>query len=697
MLPEHPFLDASFLPRWSALTPAALTTDLNLALKKGREGISELEKLSGSYTYANTLDALREITEGVSRPWGRAGHLTAVCDHPELRQAYTALLPEVSAFFSGISLNPNLWRMLLAFAETAEAESLTGVRKRHLEETLRDFREAGADLPQEKKDRLAEIDRTLAQRTRQYSENVLDATNAWELIVDDEARLKGLPARAKAAALANARQKGLLAEGKQRWRFTLHFPSLEPFMTYLEDDDLRREMWEASTAVGRREPHDNQGLVKEILALRQEKATLLGTASFADLVLRRRMAKSGDRAIAFLEDLYQRSAEAFARENTALQEFKASLTSGTGGPLEPWEIAYYSEKERKAHYDLDEEDLRPYFPIDRVIEGLFTLTGKVFGLRITEQEAVYHEHPVEGETRPEVWHPEVKFYSLHRIADGTHLGSFYADWHPRESKRGGAWMNYLHTGGPRESGEREPHLGLICGNLTPSSEDGPALLTHREVETIFHEFGHLLHHLLGEVEVKSLNGVNVAWDFVELPSQIMENWCWHRESLDLFARHFETGETLPPELFRKMLAARRFRAGVAMMRQLQFARMDLELHHRTKKFLGADPEPLLEPLLSGYRIPTATPQPSLLYRFSHLFSSPTGYAAGYYSYKWSEVLDADAFTRFQEEGILNPKTGQAFVETILSQGNSAPPEELFRRFMGRDPDLLALLKRSGLV
>jgi oligopeptidase A len=446
-------------------------------------------------------------------------------------------------------------------------------------------------------------------------------------------------------------------------------------------------MWRAAVAVGAREPHDNTPLVSRILALRAEKAALLGKTNFAELMLERRMAGSATKAQAFVDDMADRARASFTHECRELEEFKARELGRPVARLAPWELAFWAEKLRKLRYDFDEEALRPFFPMDRVIAGLFELAGRVFGLRIAER----------APGAVEVWHPEVKFYDMHDAA-GRHVGSFYADWHPREAKRGGAWMNYLITGGPRADGTRAPHLGLICGNLTPPAGGKAALLTHGEVETIFHEFGHLLHHLLGEVEIKSLNGVNVAWDFVELPSQIMENWCWERASLDLFARHHETGAPIPDAMFKKMIAARNFRSACAVMRQSAFAKMDLLLHmHGVQAASNADIEAEARAPIADLLIPTEPPAPTIVKRFTHLFADPIGYAAGYYSYKWAEVLDADAFTRFQREGVFNREVGLDFVEHILSRGNSAPPEELFRAFLGRDPDLGALLRRSGLA
>jgi oligopeptidase A len=684
---DNPFLDRSFHIRWSLLTAAQVGPAVEAALAQAGAAIDAIEALDPVQAgYGNTFLALEQATERLNETWAKVTHLTTVADSPALREAHNAMLPQVSAFFARIPLRPELWVRLKAAAATPEAAALQGEHRRFLTETLADFRQQGADLPAEKKSRLEAVQGELAQLTQKYAENVLDATNAWELVVTDSARLRGLPEAAREAARRSALKKGHGTETQPAWRFTLHAPSQEPVMLYAEDEELRRELWRAAAAVGAAPPQDNRELIGKILALRQEKAGLLGHANFADLTLERRMAKSGAQALAFVEDMHRRVRAAFEREGRELEAFKAEQAGTAPAPLAPWETAFWAERLRRVRYDFDEEQLRPYFPLPGVVAGMFEIVHRVFGLVVTEAAA----------GAVEVWHPEVKFYAVHDAA-GRHLGSFYADWHPRESKRGGAWMNYLVTGGRRPDGTRAPHLGLICGNLTPPVGSAPALLNHREVETIFHEFGHLLHHLFGELEIKSLNGVNVAWDFVELPSQIMENWCWERASLDLFARHHETGDVIPDALFNRMVAAKNFRTAAATMRQMAFARMDLELHLHPAAYLAGDRSARLHELLRDYLVPTVPPAPTIENRFTHIFSDPTGYAAGYYSYKWAEVLDADAFTRFKREGIFNRTVGDEFVGRVLSRGNAADPMQLFVDFMGRPPDLAALLERAGLA
>ncbi|MDP0492317.1 MAG: M3 family metallopeptidase [Verrucomicrobiota bacterium JB023] len=695
MSDSHPFLSTDFHIRWSTLTPENVAADVRSAIEQAKAAIEKIKALpQEALTYANTFAALEKATEPLDRAWGRLNHLDSVSNNDAQRAALNELLPEVSAFYSAIPLDDGLWQQLKTVAE-GDLSSLDSVRRRFIEETCEGFISSGADLPADKKARMAEVSAELAQLTQKYSENVLDSTNAFELIIDDESRLAGLPESAKSAAAEDAAAKG--HEGK--WRFTLQQPSMVPVLKHAEDDELRRELWTAFSTVASEGEFDNADKVWKILELRQEKAELLGFKDFADLTLQRRMAKEGATALNFVQDLHDRIEDIFKQESLGLQEYKAAKTGAESTPLQPWEVAYWAEKQRQELYAFDDEVLRPYFSVEKVMSGMFAISSKIFGIDISERDSIYYESSSQRDGDSiEVWHPECKFYDIHDSQSKEHLGSFYADWHPRESKRGGAWMNCLEAGlPPMGNGDRQPHLGLIIGNMTKPVGDKPALLTHSEVETIFHEFGHLLHQLLSEVEIKSLSGTNVPWDFVELPSQFMENYCWDRESLDFFARHYETGEPIPEELFQKMLAARNYLSATANMRQLSFGKLDLELHINLAKYQGRDLDEVEKEILATYRAPLASEVPGMAKRFNHLFSSPTGYAAGYYSYKWAEVLDADAFTRFQKEGILNESTGRDFRKMILSRGNSQPVDQTFRDFMGRDPDLNAFLARNGLA
>ncbi|MFD2257290.1 M3 family metallopeptidase [Luteolibacter algae] len=693
----HPFLNTDFHIRWSTLTPETIEPSILHALEEAKSAVEKIStQPAPEATYASSFLALEKATESLSAGWGRLHHLDSVSDNPAQREALNKLLPAVTDFYSSLSLNPRLWNVLKTVSNSPEIDELTEIQKRHVDETVEDFKTSGADLPDDKKARIATIDSELSLLTKQYSEHVLDSTNAWDLIINDASRLAGLPESAKASAAANAKSKGL-PEGS--YRFTLQFPSMFPVMQHAHDEELRKQVWEASSKIASEEPYDNSDLVWKILELRQEKAEILGHLNFADLTLQRRMARNGEAALAFIEQLHDRIKTPFLAEAKQLAQYKArklGLDATAPEPLEPWEISYYAELQRKESYAIDDEALRPYFPVKGVMDGMFQIASRLFGITISSRDTVYLEPGSALEAAHggavETWHPEVTFYEINDSKSGQHLGSFYADWHPRETKRGGAWMNSLHTG---ELGE--PHLGLIIGNMSPPVDGSPALLTHNEVETIFHEFGHLLHGLLSDVPVKALAGTNVAWDFVELPSQIMENFCWERETLDLFARHYQTGETIPEELFQKMLAAKNYMSASAFMRQLSLAKLDLELHIHLSRYLGRDLDEVDREILADYRAPVKTQSPSMIRRFGHLFSSPTGYAAGYYSYKWAEVLDADAFTRFQKEGILNPETGMDFREKILSKGNSAPAEILYESFMSRPADPLPLLERAGLA
>jgi len=699
---QHPFLELSGNPDWATLTPNDVRKDLTLALEKAELNLQKIRDLTeDEINFDNTIKALEHASYELYYAWGLVTHLDSVCNSPELREVHNEMLPAVSAFGAKITLDSKLWNSLQTFSENTQIAELAPIDRRLFEETLLDFQEAGADLPEAKRKRLENISQELAQVTQKFSEQVLDATNEWKLIIQEEERLKGLPETAKEAARQTAIEKLGEVEGANAWVFTLHTPSMLPVLQYLEDEAIRKEVWSASNKLCVDPPYANEPLIRQIIKLRQEKADILGKDNFADTVLTRRMAKSGEKADQFVSELREKTIPFFEKENQELEEFKAEKTALAVDMLEPWEVGFWSEKLKKERYDFDDEDLRPYFPIQSVLQGMFELATKIFGLSIEERSTKYKQqifdHGSDNDKEPQpVWHEDVRFYDLTDSKSGQNLGSFYADWHPRSSKRAGAWMNYLKTGEPTENGQREPHLGLICGNLTAPTPTKPALLTHYEVETVFHEFGHLLHHLCGNVSHRSLNGVNVAWDFVELPSQIMENWCWERESLNLFARHHETGDIIPEELFQKMLRARNFMAGNTMMRQLAFAKLDLHIHRVLAKADFEELEGSLQEILHDYFPKRKTTPRTIALRFSHLFSSPVGYAAAYYSYKWAEVLDADAFTRFQQEGIMNAETGIDFREKILSKGNSVAPDQLYRDFMGREPKVEPLLTRSGL-
>ena len=628
----HPFTADNFLIRWSTLTAEQVAPDINLAIEHAQATIDTIKSQKDSeLSYESTFAALETATEDLERAWGRLNHLDSVSNNPAQREALNELLPAVSNFFSSISLDGELWQKLKAYSELPEAKNLSSVQERFVSETCHDFISSGANLSSNDKTRMAAISSELALLTQKFSERVLDSTKAFELFIADEARLTGLPESAKAAAAEDAKKEG--REGE--WRFTLQMPSFLPVLQHADDEELRRQLWTASSRIASEGDLDNTSFIWDIIKLRQEKAVLLGFTNFADLTLQRRMAKNGQTALGFVEDLHDRIQEAFLKETSEVEAYKAKKTGAEQTALQPWEVSYWSEKQRQELYDFDDEVLRPYFSVEKVMAGMFEISSKIFGIDIVEKESVYFEAPSQttGEAA-EVWHPECKFYEIRDASSKEHLGSFYADWHPRETKRGGAWMNCLEAGLPPQNGNpREPHLGLIMGNMTKPVGDKPALLTHREVETVFHEFGHLLHQLLSEVAVKSLSGTNVPWDFVELPSQIMENFCWDRESLDLFARHFETDEPIPGELFQKLLAARNYMSASTCMRQLALGKLDLELHLNTQRYLGRDLDEVDREILQGYRSALASEVPSRARSFSHLFSSPTGYAAGYYSYK----------------------------------------------------------------
>jgi len=600
-----------------------------------------------------------------------------VVNSEELRAAHNACLPKLSQYATELGQNARLYA---AYRKVAEDPGLTPAQRQAVDNALRDFRLAGVDLPADEKQRFMEIEQRLATLQAKFAENVLDATQAWSKRVEREDALAGLPPSALAMARQAAQRKGL--EG---WLLTLEFPSYFAVMSHADDRALREEVYHAyATRASDQGPNagefDNGPLMEEILALRHELARLLGFKNYAERSLATKMAPDTERVIEFLGDLAERSLglarqeldelAAFAREQHGLDQ------------LQPWDITYFGEKLRQHRYALSQEDLRPWFPAPRVVAGLFEVVHRLYGLQIEELEGV------------DTWHEDVRVFAV-RDRHGALRGRFYLDLYARENKRGGAWMDECISRRATAEGVQLP-VAYLTGNFTPPIGSDPALLTHDEVITLFHEFGHGLHHLLTRVDVLAVSGIGgVPWDAVELPSQFLENWCWEREAVDLIAAHYQSGEPLPEALFEKMIAARNFHAGMQMVRQLEFALFDFRLHRDYDPAQGAR----VQEVLDAVRDEVAVIRPPDYHRFQHSFGHvfAGGYAAGYYSYKWAEVLSADAFSRFEEEGIFNRDTGLRFLEAILEQGGARDPMELFVEFRGREPEIDALLRHSGIT
>ncbi len=667
---ENPLLQIATPIPWSEIRPAHVVPAVTELLARTRAALDAIR--TAPLSWDGVPGALDLATLGLDHAMGLASNLESVMNDAAIREAYGAVQGPTSELYASILTDAALFARMKTYAMTDEARSLDGPRRRYLDKTLADFCRNGAELDARGKEELTAIDVELTKITLQFGEHVLDATNAFELLVPEE-RLRGLPPGALAQAVASARTKG-----KTGARLTLSAPSYLPVMMYVADRGIREAMYRANVTRASRE---NAPLVSRILSLRQRKGRLLGFASFAELVLDDRMARSPADAMGFVRRLEVALGDAYRRENEELLAFVGSSPGGEDlGSLEPWDIAYFSERLRRDRYALDEETLRPYFPLHRVQEGLFSIARALFGVTIDRA----HDGSV--------WHPDVTAWTV-RDASGARLGSFYLDLFPREAKKDGAWMaglvDRLH-GTPRE---RE-NVALIVANLTPPVNGRPALLTHREVETLFHEFGHMMHHVLSDVPVRSLSGTRVLADFVELPSKIMENWCWEPDALRLFAAHHETGEPIPSSLVDRMQRARTFRAANAMMRQLGFSTVDLLLH------TTFDPEQgdVLAFAREAFQrfSPTVLPEDyAMIASFSHLFGGAYGYAAGYYSYQWAEYLDADAYTEFAARGVLDGATGARFRDEILARGDGEDPRVLYRRFLGREPKVDAMLARLG--
>jgi oligopeptidase A len=674
---NNPLLQDFDLPPYSEIRPEHVEPAIDSILGDNRVAIEELlSRPAERLDWQTLVVGLDEMNARLGRAWSPVSHLNAVCNSPELRSAYEACLPKLSAYYTELGQNRALFEAYKALAEGPAAAGFEVAQKTILEHSLRDFRLSGIDLPPVEQQRFGAIQMKLAELGSRFSNQLLDATQAWTKHLTDEAALAGLPDSAKGQMKQAAEAKGL-----DGWLITLEFPSYYAVMTYADDRALRQEVYTAySTRASDQGPNagqfDNGPVMEEILDLRQELAKLLGYASYAELSLATKMAESPEQVLGFLRDLAVRS-KPFAEKDLA--ELRAFAAEQGLDDLKSWDTGYYAEKLRQSRYSLNQEELRAYFPIDKVLAGLFAVVQRLYGIEIVELEDF------------DAWHPEVRLFEIRE--HGEHVGRFFFDLYARANKRGGAWMDGARDKRRDAEGRLiSPVANLVC-NFTPPVGERPALLTHDEVTTLFHEFGHGLHHLLTRVEHAGASGINgVAWDAVELPSQFMENWCWEPEGLALISGHYQTGEPLPQEKLERMLAAKNFQSGMMMVRQLEFSLFDFELHAT-----HGDGRSVLE-VLEAIRDEVSVLRPPRENRFpnsfAHIFSG--GYAAGYYSYKWAEVLSSDAFSRFEEEGVFNAETGRAFREAILARGGSQEPMVLFVDFRGREPSIDALLRHLGL-
>ncbi len=676
---DNPLLRDDPLPPFPEIRPEHVEPAVDQLLAECRQTLKDV-LAKGDWTWDGLVAPLEATEERLNRAWSPVSHMNSVVNTEEMRAAYNACLPKLSAYATEVGQNTELCAAFQALRDSDDYPRLDSAQQRTVDNALRDFRLSGVDLPQDKKERYGEIAQRLSELSSKFGENVLDATNAWHKDLPDADALAGLPE----SALALARQAAERA-GVAGYRINLEFPSFFAVITYAEDRALRREAYEAwSTRASELGPHggewDNLPLMEEILALRHEKAQLLGYAHYAELSLAKKMAGSTDEVLGFLNDLAERARPRAEEDLAELRRFAAGELGLD--EMQPWDIPYASEKLRQARFELSDEDLRPYFPADRVMAGLFEVVQRLYGLRIEERAGV------------PTWHEDVRYYEI-RDPDGALRGAFYTDLYARPHKRGGAWMDECRARMRQGDRVQAPVAYLTC-NFTPAVGDQPALLTHGEVITLFHEFGHGLHHMLTRVEAPAVAGIRgVAWDAVELPSQFMENWCWEREALDLFAAHDETGEPIPDELFQRMKAARNFQSAMQMVRQLEFSLFDFRLHAEHDPAQGARIYPLLEEVRDQVAVVRPPEWNRFANSFGHIFAG--GYAAGYYSYKWAEVLSADAYSRFEEEGIFSQEAGREFMTHILEKGGSEDPMVLFRNFRGREPRIDALLRHSGLA
>ena len=678
---DNPLLNTNGLPAFHSIKPEHIEPAIDYVLKENRQSIARLLKdNAGNYSWENTFQMLEELDDRLNRVWSPASHLHSVQDNDELRKAYNNCLPKLSEYGTELGQNKGLYNAYLSLSQSNEFSQLTVAQQRIVELTLRDFRLSGIALEESAQKKYKDIQKKLSKLQTQFEENLLDATHAWQKHITDKKLLAGLPDSVIMLARQTAKHKN-----RDGWVFTLEFPSYIPVMKYAENAELRKEMYiayvtRASDQGPQGKKWDNTDIMYEILSLRYHLAVLLGFKNFAEYSLEKKMAKSTSETMEFLLDLAKRSRPVAKKEMNELIEYAKSEYDKES--ICAWDIAYFSEKLRQKKFNLSQEELKPYFPVDQVLDGLFAIVNRLYGINIKKRDNI------------ETWHEDVRFFEIYDDSDNLR-GCFYLDLFSRPHKRGGAWMDECIVRKKTKTGIQNPVAYLIC-NFTPPIGNNPSLLTHDEVMTLFHEFGHGLHHLLTNVDFPSVAGINgVPWDAVELPSQFMENWCWEREALDLIGKHYKTGEKIKDELFDRLLASKTFQTGMQMVRQLEFAIFDFRLHleYSDKNKVN------IQQLVNDVRKQVAVVFPPEFNRFQHSFSHifAGGYAAGYYSYKWAEVLSADAFSKFEENGIFDKVTGLGFLHSILEQGGTKDPMELFIEFRGREPHIEPLLRHSGIA
>jgi oligopeptidase A len=674
----NPLLDFSGLPRFDAIRSEHVTPAVETLLAAARSAVDAVATDPRPPTWDNVVEPLEDALDRLDRAWGAVNHLNAVVSTPALREAYNGNLPKVTAFHTDLGQDERLYARYKALAATPAHASFTPAQKKAVDNALRDFRLSGAELPPPQKARLKEVEEELANLAARFDDNVLDATNAWSLHLDDAARLAGVPAEVVSAARTAAE-----ADGKPGWKLTLRMPCYLPVMQYADDRELRATLHRAYTTrgseLGADPAWDNTSIIDRTLALRHEAARLLGFPNYAEVSLAPKMARDAAEVLAFLHDLATRS-KPWAERDFA--ELAAFARDELGLPeLAPWDLAYASEKLKAARYSFSDQEVRQYFPEDRVLAGLFGLVQTIYGVGIRAAKAV-------------AWHDDVRFYEVVDGA-GSVVGRFFLDNYAREGKQGGAWMDDAVSRRRAGTHLQLPVTYLTC-NLSAPVDGKPATFTHDEVLTIFHEFGHGLHHLLTQVDVAAVSGLSgVEWDAVELPSQFMENFCWEWDVVRSMTGHVDNGEPIPRALFDRMLAAKNFQSGLQMVRQIEMATVDMRLH---SDYDPAAPRPPYDVLTDVRRDVAVTPRAAYdryLNGFGHIFAG--GYAAGYYSYKWAEVLSADAYSLFEEAGVLSPAAGAKFRDEVLSRGGSRTALESFVAFRGRPPQIDALLRHNGMT